>query len=144
MRKSCKKETNHGFSLVELIIVIAIMAILVGVIASQVIPYMEKSRESKDLSTLDTYLTAFNSSIAENEYGLDINKKKLSELPEKVKKSMVSFLDMNSDDVLKGYLSSKKTNASEVYFTKKASGSGFVLRVEAGQLAVDNYSGASK
>ena len=37
-------KNNKGFSLVELIIVIAIMAILVGVIAPQLILYIEKSR----------------------------------------------------------------------------------------------------
>ena len=39
-----RKKDNKGFSLVELIIVIAIMAILVGVVGTQVIPYIEKSR----------------------------------------------------------------------------------------------------
>lgn len=143
MRKRFCKD-HQGFSLVELVIVIAIMAILVGVIAVQVIPYMEKSREARDISTLDTYLTSFTTSIAENEYASDINKKKLSQLPADVKKSLVTYLDTSSDDVLKGHLSSKKTNGSEVYFTKKVSGSGFVLQVEAGQLSVNNYEGASK
>jgi len=43
-----KKLNNKGFSLVELIIVIAIMAILVGVVCPQVIPYLERSRKAKD------------------------------------------------------------------------------------------------
>lgn len=143
MRKRFCKE-NQGFSLVELIIVIAIMAVLVGVVAVQVIPYMEKSREARDISTLDTYLISFTTSIAENEYASDINKKKLSQLPTDVKKSLVTYLDISSDDVLKDHLSSQKTNGSEVYFTKKASGSGFVLQVEAGNLSVNNYEGTSK
>ena len=42
------KKDNNGFSLVELIIVIAIMAILVGIVGTQVIPYINKSREAKD------------------------------------------------------------------------------------------------
>ena len=46
--RSKRKADNKGFSLVELIIVIAIMAILVGVVGTQVIPYIEKSRKAKD------------------------------------------------------------------------------------------------
>lgn len=52
-----KKLDNKGFSLVELIIVIAIMAILVGVVGTQVIPYIEKSRRGKDQQLLSAYCT---------------------------------------------------------------------------------------
>lgn len=52
-----KKLDNKGFSLVELIIVIAIMAILVGVVGTQVIPYIEKSRRAKDQQVLSAYCT---------------------------------------------------------------------------------------
>ena len=45
------KKNNQGFSLVELIIVIAIMAVLVGVLAPQFIKYVEQSRRSRDIQT---------------------------------------------------------------------------------------------
>ena len=44
-----KQKNNKGFSLVELIVVIAIMAVLVGVLAPQFIKYVERSRQSTDL-----------------------------------------------------------------------------------------------
>ncbi len=47
-----KKMNNKGFSLVELIIVIAIMAVLMGVLAPQFIKYVESSRVQKDLSAV--------------------------------------------------------------------------------------------
>lgn len=53
-----KKANNKGFSLVELIIVIAIMAILVGIVGTQVIPYLERSREAKDQQILSSLNTA--------------------------------------------------------------------------------------
>ena len=64
-RRHFLRKTTDGFSLVEIIIVIAIMAILVGVIALSIIPYLGRSKESKDLSTLDNIGSALKTAVAE-------------------------------------------------------------------------------
>ncbi len=69
MRKKIQRYLSgerEGFSLIELIIVIAIMAILVGVVALVVIPYLEDARESSDRATLSEVFTAYRSAVANN------------------------------------------------------------------------------
>ena len=58
MNKKQKSLTNKGFSLVELIIVIAIMAVLVGVLAPQFLKYVERSRKSTDVQNVASIVTA--------------------------------------------------------------------------------------
>ena len=62
-----KQKNNKGFSLVELIVVIAIMAVLVGVLAPQLIRYVEKSRESTDIQNCDNIVTALKAYYADKD-----------------------------------------------------------------------------
>ena len=58
---------NKGFSLVELIIVIAIMAILAAAIAPALIRYIDKSRRSDDVAAAETINTAVQAALANEE-----------------------------------------------------------------------------
>ena len=64
MNKTQKKLGNKGFSLVELIVVIAIMAVLDGVLAPTLIRNVEKSRESTDLQTLDSIRSSVSTALS--------------------------------------------------------------------------------
>jgi len=56
MKKALKKLDNKGFTLVELIIVIAIIAVLAAVLAPQYIKYVDKARWSTDQNNASTLL----------------------------------------------------------------------------------------
>lgn len=64
-----KKMNNKGFSLVELIIVIAIMAILAGALAPALIKYIAKSRRSSDASNCGTIQSAMQTATSDEVAG---------------------------------------------------------------------------
>lgn len=51
------KKDNKGFSLVELIIVIAIMAILIGIVGMNVLPQIENARKATDAQVLSAMVS---------------------------------------------------------------------------------------
>lgn len=59
------KMNNKGFSLVELIVVIAIMAVLIGVLAPQYLRYVEKARLQKDNSAIAEIANAIKIAMAD-------------------------------------------------------------------------------
>lgn len=58
-----KRTNKKGFSLIELIVVVAIMAILVALLAPNVLKYIEKSKFGKDINSLDSVRLAIEAEI---------------------------------------------------------------------------------
>ncbi|MDF2636892.1 MAG: prepilin-type N-terminal cleavage/methylation domain [Pelosinus sp.] len=52
------KKKNKGFSLVELIVVMAIMAILAVTLAPKLMQYVDKARQAQDRETVNSIYTA--------------------------------------------------------------------------------------
>ena len=63
-KKDKKRMNNKGFSFVELIIAIAILAIMAGVLAPQLIKYIDSSRKSTDVQNAQAIATAVNIALA--------------------------------------------------------------------------------
>ena len=62
-----KKMNNKGFSLIELIIVIAIMAILVAIIAPNLTKYLGKSKKNTDKKNADEIASQVQTTITDYE-----------------------------------------------------------------------------
>lgn len=68
MNSTRGEKKNGGFSLVEMIVVLAIMAILVGVLAPAYLRYVEKTRKQRDASAADEILHAAENIVLSGEY----------------------------------------------------------------------------
>ncbi len=60
-----KKQNNKGFTLVELIIVIAIIAVLAAVLAPQYMRYVERGRQSNDIQVATSIMRATNAALSD-------------------------------------------------------------------------------
>lgn len=119
--KNTKKLDNKGFSLIELIIVIAIMAILVGIVGTQVVPYIEKSKEAKDMQVISSVLTNATTAFAANAEAFDASAAQSFKIgadmtgtlgtEQKVSDEFKKLSKLNSFDDFKAKMSSKAGKA---------------------------------
>ncbi|MGN0378045.1 MAG: type II secretion system protein [Butyrivibrio sp.] len=63
-----QKKNNKGFSLVELIVVVAIMAVLLGVLVPTLVRNVEKSKKQKDINNLSELRSAIQTTMASEEF----------------------------------------------------------------------------
>ena len=128
MKKKIQKYLSgerEGFSLIELIIVIAIMAILIGVVALVVLPYLESSRESTDRAAMNEVATAFKSAASNATLAskIEAGPKKFDELNDDVKAKINSYIEKKVGDI---QFSSTNAKDKDLYFMKDTT-RGFVV-----------------
>jgi type IV pilus assembly protein PilA len=63
--KKLTKKNNKGFTLVELIVVVLIMAILAAALAPQVMKWVNNSKVSADVSTYETLVSSVQLALAD-------------------------------------------------------------------------------
>ena len=119
-------KNNKGFSLVELIIVIAIMAILVGVMAPQLIKYIEKTNVSSDVQLCDSIRTALTTAAMDPDLVKDGS----------VKAVASEILGVSLDNA-KSQLKSKSAKGKDIYYKK----SGNQIKVYVNGFESSIYSG---
>ena len=140
MRRKIQKYLSgerEGFSLIELIIVIAIMAILIGVVALVVLPYLESSR-----AALNEVATAFKSAASVNsKYAKIVNgmatAKDSDSLDSDLKNKVESYLEKSLADTEAG-LSSKNCTGKKFYFQKSNKGFKVFIGASATEAAKDS------
>lgn len=109
-----KKMNNKGFSLVELIIVIAIMAILAGALAPALIKYIAKSRRSSDVSNGGTIQSAMQAALSdEAAYDAASDAKTWTALPTSGSDDFWKVVDDNLSGGLTAFQKIKTTKLGE-------------------------------
>lgn len=101
-----KKNKNKGFSLVELIIVIAIMVVLAAVLAPQFIKYVESSKQSTDISNVGSYKTAIEAYVADTMPDADV------ELYVDPAKGIYASIDLSSEGLAAGEATATKLRST--------------------------------
>jgi type IV pilus assembly protein PilA len=119
--KNQKSMGNKGFSLVELIVVIAIMAVLVGVLAPQFIKYVAQSKRSTDITNAQSLASSYLADIADGTITNSVSSVTLI-TDSNVPSAWSGSVQPKSDSTYKYYYKLDVTEGTvEIYIGKSAS-----------------------
>ncbi len=112
------KKTNKGFSLVELIIVIAIMAILAAAIAPALIRYIDKSRRADDVTAAGTVLTGVQTAMADEDCYSEVAGATSGQVIVKVTAGSKGHVTVSATANLKSEMDSTLASGCPIKYTK--------------------------
>lgn len=119
--KKMSQKNNKGFSLVELIVVVAIMAVLMGILVPTLVKNVEKSKKQKDASAIEEIRSTMVTTLADPTYS-DIEAKIVYDgttIDVDTPKS-ISPVKPITDTEVKTFLTAVSADVKDWKFTSKA------------------------
>ena len=119
--KKMSQKNNKGFSLVELIVVVAIMAVLMGILVPTLVKNVEKSKKQKDASAIEEIRSTMVTTLADPTYS-DIEAKIVYDgttIDVDTPKTITAVTPITEDEV-KTFLEAVSADVKDWKFTSKA------------------------
>lgn len=118
--KKMSQKNNKGFSLVELIVVVAIMAVLMGILVPTLVKNVEKSKKQKDASAIEEIRTTMVTNLADPTYS-DLEATIVYDGQTlEITKGQVTVAGATKDTEVKSFLDAVAGDVKDWKFTSKA------------------------
>lgn len=122
--KKMSQKNNKGFSLVELIVVVAIMAVLMGILVPTLVKNVEKSKKQKDASAIEEIRSTMVTTLADPTYS-DIEativyNDTTIDIDDPGPTGKITAVSPITDDEVKTFLTAVSADVKDWKFTSKA------------------------